>query len=128
MSTDQLHQAMGKPCMAFSLEDAAAAYEHMKPVPVQEYGSSLYGHSLHTWDAGGRFLARCSACGGYILVQESEYHSFSDAPDDDYTDFFPVSSPEEADELNRKYSGSEIETAFPSRYLMRTNGRLHWSK
>lgn len=128
MSTTQSLQPMGKPCEAFSYQDAVEAYRHMKLVPVQEYGSSLYGHSLHTWDAGSRFLARCAVCGGYILVQESEFHSFSDAPDDDYTDFFPVSSPEEADELNRKYSGSEIETAFQPRYLMRTNDCLHWSK
>ena len=41
-------------------------------------------------------------CGGYILVQRSEYHSFSDDPDSYYTDLFPVSSPEEADELKTR--------------------------
>ena len=47
--------------------------------------------------------------------------------DDYYSDFFPVSSPEEADELNRRYDGYAIERAFPRRYLMKTNHLFGWS-
>ena len=63
-----------------------------------------------------------------MLVQSSEFHSFTDAPDGYYTDFFPVSSLEEADELNKKYDGFAIEREFEGRYLMETNGYLKWSK
>lgn len=73
-------------------------------------------------------MLKCQRCGGYILLQASEYHSFSDSGDDYYSDWFPVSSPEEAEELNKKYSGFDIEEEFEERYLMRTNDDLFWSR
>lgn len=115
-------------CIAFGFKDAREAYEHMECKTVEDYGGQAYGHYLYTWDDGGRRLARCSKCGGFILIQSSEFHSFTDSGDSYYTDWFPVSSPEEADELNRKYDGFQIETEFKGRYLMRTNGALSWSK
>ncbi len=114
-------------CICFEMEDAAQALEHMQCERVQSYGDEAYGHFLYTWDDGERILVRCKRCGGYILIQKSEYHGFSD-DDSYYTDYFPVDSPEEADELNRKYDGFAIETNFPKRYLMRTNGELSWSR
>ncbi|MBR2669229.1 MAG: hypothetical protein IKE36_05465 [Solobacterium sp.] len=114
-------------CIAFNMADAKEAFDHMREdhEDVIEYGGYAYGHNLFTWDTGNRTLRRCRKCGGYILVQDSEYHGMED--DDYYTDYFPVDSPEEADELNKKYSGFEIETEFPGRYLMFDKG-VHWSK
>ena len=115
--------------MCFSCyTDPKEAYKRLKYVKVKDYGDYQYGHNLHTWDDGGRVLGKCINCGGFLLIQSSEYHSFSDAPDSYYTDFFPVSSAEEADELNRKYDGYEIEREYKDRYLMETNGSLRWSK
>ena len=95
-------------------------------VSVTDYGDTCNKHPLYTWDDGHRTLVRCKNCGGYILVQRSEYHSFTDDPDSYYTDLFPVSSPEEADELNRKYDGFAIERKFKGRYLAETNNRICW--
>lgn len=122
---------MEKACIGFRFSDALEAYEHMRGAGklVEDYGHSAYGHPLYTWDDGGRCLVRCGKCGGYILIQSSEFHSFSDNSDDSYyTDFFPVSSPEEAEDLNIKYDGFSIETEFRDRYLMETNGHVCWSK
>ena len=128
MPAEQLHAETGGPCEAFSFDDAVEAHKHIKSIPLIDYGDRQYGHFLHTWDDGGRRLVKCANCGGLILIQSSEFHSFSDSPDSYYVDYFPVSSSEEADEINRRYSGSEIEYGFPKRYLMRTNGRVCWSK
>ena len=114
-------------CEAFELELSDAAMEHIKDFTiVKEYGSSAYGHPLHTWDRGERYLIRCNKCGGFILVQSSEYHGFGD--DDDYVDYFPVENEDEAEMLNKKYDGFAIETEFTGRYLMKTNGRVSWSR
>ena len=116
------------PCIAFKFEDPREAYEHMKYEVVEDYGCEAYGHYLYTWDDGYRILAKCKNCRGYILVQSSEFHSFTDSGDSYYTDWFPVSSPREADEFNRKYDGFQIESEFNDRYLMMTNGSLGWSR
>ena len=92
---------------------------------VADYGREAHGHSLHTWDDGKRVLAKCKNCGGYLLIQYSEYHG---ASDDYYTDYFPVSSPVEVNEINQKYDGFALEFEFPRRFLMETNGSLCWSK
>ena len=121
-------QERSHPCAAFDMEDPVEAYEHMDYRIVEDYGDKAYGHYLYTWDDGQRMLGKCQTCGGYILIQSSEFHSMSDESSDSYyTDWFPVSSPEEADELNRKYDGFQIETEFEDRYLTRTNGSLSWA-
>lgn len=120
---------MKKACIGLEFDDAKAAWAHMQFTIVKDYGDYAYGHFLHTWDDGGRMLAQCKTCGGYILIQRSEYHSFSEDSDDGYySDYFPVDGPEAAEELNRKYDGCRIETDFPSRYLCRTNLKVHWSR
>ena len=119
---------MRKKCQAFTLKDAQAAWSHLDFEIVEDYGDRAYGHFLHTWDDGKRMLARCRTCGGFILIQKSEFHSFSDDDDSYYTDYFPVEDEKEADYLNKMYDGFAIEKAFPKRYLCMTNGRLHWSK
>ena len=123
-----LSKESGKPCDGFNFVSASDAFRHMKYEIIEDYGKFQYNHRLYVWDDGNRVLAKCKNCGGYILIQSSEYHSFTDAPDGYYTDFFPVSSPEEADELNRKFDGFQIEREFKQRYLMETDGVLRWSK
>ncbi len=120
---------MGRPCIAFEMEDAAAALAHLRgSLDLQiDYGNSAYGNRLHTWDDGGRRLFRCKACGGYVLRQTSEFHSFC-GDDSYYVDVFPVSGPEEADQLNRTYNGGELEFRFPKRFLSCTNGGWYWRK
>ncbi len=115
-------------CRAFLMDDPAEAHSHIlqKLETVREYGDSACGHLLHVWDDGCRLLCRCRECGGYILLQKSEYHGMED--DDYYTDFFPVSGPDEADELNQRFDGFEIERVFPHRYLLRTNWHVSWSR
>ena len=110
------------------MKDPVEAYKHIRINVVRDYGDYAYGHPLYVWDDGRRILGKCIHCGGYVLIQKSEFHSFTDAPDGYYTDYFPVSSLEEADELNRKYDGFAIEREFQGRYLMETNGHVRWSK
>ncbi len=116
-----------KPCIAFDMEDAREAYHHMSFITVEDYGGRIYGHDVHVLKSGSRSLLCCENCGGYALGQYSEYWNPVSKERKDYVDYFPVSGPEEADELNRKYDGSAIEKEFPKRYLKRINGKLSWS-
>lgn len=111
------------------MEDPQAAFQHIRSSTelVKDYGDYAYGHCLYTWDDGHRVLKRCRECGALILVQLSEFHSFT-GDDSYYADFFPVNSQEEAETLNSKYDGYAIEREFPHRYLMETNFRLSWSR
>ena len=96
----------------------------MKYNVIKAYGDYANGHYLHTWDEGIPYLARCRNCGGYILVQESEFHEMDDSY---YIDYFPVSGAEDAEKLNHLYNGFQIEQHFTKRYFMMTNMKLHWS-
>ena len=116
-----------KLCVAFEMDNAEEAWDHLSFEIVEEYGDTKYGHDLYTWDRGDRTLLRCRTCGGFVLRQSSVYESFDDGEDDHYDDYFPVSGPEEADALNRKYDGFSIERQYPGHWLMRTNGTLSWS-
>ncbi len=106
-----------KPCIGFCFRDAYEAFcGHMNDMEVvEEYGDRFMHNWLHTWDDGGRMLLRCRKCHGFILAQYSEYHGM--AYDDYYLDYFPVSGPEEAHELNEKFDGHAIEAEFPGRWL-----------
>lgn len=119
---------MGRECLAFQMRDAKEAWKHMEFEIVKNYGDHTDGHMLHTWDDGGRYLARCRNCGGYILIQQSEYHGIGDGHDDYYTDYFPVSGPDDAEKYNRLYDGISIELSFTKRYLMMNNLKLCWSR
>ena len=116
-----------KACLGFGMKDAVNAYRHMELELVEDYGSEAYGNILHTWDDGERFLCRCRSCGGYVLVQYSEYHDMSGGVDRYYRDYFPVESPEAADELNRKFNGSDIEYKSGIRFLINDDHDPHWS-
>ena len=117
---------MSSICHIFELKDPNKAWEEMEFETVIDYGDEQYGHFLHVFDDGGRKLLRCKKCGAYVLMQRSEFHSFSDGEDSYYTDWFPVSGPEEADEINQKYGGMALEIDFKDKYLCRTDGRMHW--
>ena len=110
------------------MDQATDAFEHFKHNlnTVEDYGYRCGEHHLHTWDDGRRVLLQCEACGGYVLLQQSEYHGSNDSY---YYDYFPVSGPEEAAELNRKFDGYAIENEFPGRFIIRDSGKEpHWSK
>lgn len=116
----------GWPCIAFAMSDAEKAYQHMDIEIVERYGDTCEGNILHVWDDGERILHRCKKCGGYILTQISEFHGI-ESGDSYYCDRFPVSSPEEARAINRKYNGFQIEEDFPEKWMICDPGRVpHW--
>lgn len=120
-------KAQGYACEAFKMESAEQAWMHMENFDVVEhYGAECNGKCLHVFDEGRRYLAKCRRCGGFILVQKSELHGPED--DDYYADYFPVTGPDQAHALNKRFDGYEIECSFGSRFLMTTNMRIHWSK
>ena len=115
----------GKPCIGFALDDPGEAFNHMKDKElIIDYGDVCGKKILHTWDDGRRLLMRCRKCGGYILVQMSEFHGEEDSY---YTDYFPVSGPGEARAINEKYSGEEIEMGFPDKWMI-CEGGPHWNR
>ena len=118
------------PCHIFNMPDPAKAYEDFRGELVKDYGDCVSrrdGRVLHwnyMWDDGYRSLVRCRECGGLVLMQSSEYHSFSDAPDGYYRDWIPVATEEEADLLNVLLDAGEFER-HPHRRFSRTNGDCH---
>lgn len=114
-----------KSCMAFEMENIEDAIKHMEYDVVKKYGYECNGKYLFTWDDGERYLCKCKNCGGYILVQRSEFHG-PHGNDSYYTDFFPVSGSEEAKKLNEMYNGFEIEQKFPKKYITKTNRHYAW--
>ena len=112
------------PCIGFSMDDAGQAYEHMQHRErIRDYGSICGQNILHTWDEGCRILMRCKNCGGFVLVQLSEFHG----PEDDYyADYFPVAGPKEARLINEQYNGERIEKEFPHKWMI-ADGRPHWN-
>ena len=116
-----------RPCVGFSVEDTQEAYNHMKFEAVIDYGDTCNKHPLYTWDDGHRVLVRCKNCGGYALVQLSEFHSFPDGDDSYYCDMFPLSGAEEAEQLNKSFDGYQIEEKFQGKYLVRDKHDVpHW--
>lgn len=57
-------------------------------------------------------MVKCKDCGSYVLIQQSEFLSFTDAPNGYYTDYFAVDGPDEAQELNLKNDGFQLESHF----------------
>ncbi len=126
--SDRLEQRVAdtKPCIGFSMDDAEEAYKHMDDRErVKDYGDMSGKNILHTWDDGSRVLMRCKRCGGYILLQLSEFHGMED--DSYYADYFPVSGPCEARWINEKFDGERIEKEFPCRWMI-VDGKPHWNK
>lgn len=111
-------------CMGFDLPTAAEAYEHFHGLleELWDYGDKCNENYLHTWDDGGRKLCLCHDCGGLVLVQKSEYHGQEN--DDYYTDYFPVDSVQEAEQMNYLYSGYDLETKWKGKKVLVTNGKV----
>ncbi len=119
----------GRPCHIFEMDDVHQAWDDRQWEIAEDYGGECGDHFLYEWDEGCRMLYRCEKCGGYALGQHSEFHGME--KDGYYHDFFPVSGPAEAEELNRRYSGDDIRDAFHrrnKRFLMITNGSTYWSR
>lgn len=104
-------------CHIFNISDINSIRKIFHYDVIENYGDSCNGHSLHTWDDGERLLVKCKECGAYVLIQFSEFHSFSDEPDAYYTDYFDVSGAEEVRELNQKYDGFELEREFSGKHI-----------
>lgn len=131
MKKDSAGTAARFPCHIYGIPDPYKAYEDLTVDWAKRYGDSVCledGTMLHwnfVWDDGKRFLIRCKACGGLLLVQCSEFHSFSDEPDGYYEDWIPVSSVEEADLMNILYGPWELDCC-DVRHILHNNGKLLW--
>ncbi len=119
------------PCHIYDIEDAKEAYVSFKGELVKEYGDDVAledGKVLHDnymWDDGSRYLVRCRKCGGLLIMQTSEFHSFTDGPDGYYKDWIPAASVEEADLLNILLGAKEMEDV-PCRHIRRNYGNIFW--
>lgn len=115
-------------CKAFKMEDPEKALKHIRDnwEKIENYGDWLYDHPLYLWDDGKRILGKCEECDQLFLLQCSEFHDFYDGDDSRYDDYFPVSSSKEADELNKNYSGEQIEFNYKNKWLCVTNGNAVW--
>ena len=124
---DRLDQRLqdSHPCIAFSMEDAEEAYQHINGERVKDYGHQCGNNILYTWDDGQRLLMRCKNCGGYYLLQISEFHGVEEDRYDQ--DLFPVAGPNEAWTINETYDGERIESEFPRRWMI-TDGHPHWNQ
>lgn len=111
-------------CVGFDLPTATEAYDHFHGMleELWDYGDMCNGHCLHTWDDGYRKLCRCRVCGGLVLQQRSEYHGPEN--DDYYTDYFPVDSVQEAEQLNEHFGGFEIETKWDGKKVFVSKGHV----
>lgn len=111
-------------CVGFDLPTAAEAYQHFHGMleELWDYGDKCNENDLHTWDDGGRKLWRCHDCGGLVLVQKSEYHGQEN--DDYYTDYIPVDSVQEAEQLNELYGGWAIEKEWNGKKVFVSNGHV----
>lgn len=115
------------PCHIHGAADVRQAYDAFRGELVKDYGDCVCRrdgsvlHWNHVWDDGGRRLVRCSECGGLLLMQRSEFHSFTDSPDGYYQDWIPAASEEEADLLNILLDAGELED-FPCRHFRSNNG------
>ena len=124
---DRIEQRVkdGHPCIAFSMEDAEEAYKHIEKERVKDYGARCVDSILHTWDDGQRLLMRCKKCGGFFLLQVSEFHGVEE--DRYFQDLFPVTGPNEARIINETYDGEKIELEFHHRWMI-IDGCPHWKK
>lgn len=120
------------PCHIYGIADAKEAYDSFFGKMIKNYGDAVtledgtVLHDNYMWDDGGRILVRCKDCGALMIIQFSEYHSFSDGPDGCYEDLIPAASEEEADLLNILLDIRKMEN-FPCRHIRRNNGDVFWT-
>lgn len=114
-------------CHAFDEEDPQKAYDCLSDIEsVKEYGRTWNEKRLYICDTGERTLCRCKICGGYVLVQASEYHN-PIGDDTEFYDYIPVSDELEAEEINDMYDGESLARKSKIRYLQYTHGKAVWS-
>lgn len=105
-------------CKAFELPDRKEQSDHLRDLEfLEDFGDYCCGHYLHTWDDGHRFLCRCRCCNALILVQRSEFHGMEE--DVYYTDYFSVTSRQEAIWLNERFDGFRIEQEAHLKHIYR---------
>lgn len=120
------------PCHIYEIADAKEAYGSFRGELIKEYGDAVtlddgtVLHDNYMWDDGRRSLVRCKKCGGLLIMQSSEFHSFTDSPDGYYQDWIPVASEKEADLLNILLGAMEMEDV-PCRHIHRNNGEVFWT-
>ena len=120
------------PCHVYEIADAKEAYDSFRGELIKEYGDDVtlddgtVLHGNYRWDDGGRSLVRCKKCGGLLIMQSSEYHSYSDSPDGYYKDLIPAASVAEADLLNILLGAAEMENV-PCRHIRGNNGDVFWT-
>jgi len=108
---------MSNICKAFEMTDTKEQREHFSKLEVVErFGDECNGKDLYKHHEGCRILKRCPECDALVLCQYSVLHFYED---EYYTDYFSVSSREEAVELNEKYDGYEIEKEFKGKKILR---------
>lgn len=87
------------------------------PKPKNPDGSTRW--FLYRWDDGKdgyRKLIRCINCGSCFLVQCYKLSMFADNEGKMHEDWYAVSDEKEADRLNEKYTGLQMERKFKSVY------------
>ncbi|MBQ8688198.1 MAG: hypothetical protein IJ512_06575 [Ruminococcus sp.] len=80
------------------------------PKPKNNDGSIKW--FLYRWDDGKngyRKLVRCRECGCFYLVQCYRLNKFSDHADTEYEDWYAADNEQQADQLNKKYTGVQLE-------------------
>ena len=80
------------------------------PKPENSDGSIKW--FLYRWDDGKdgyRKLVRCRECGSCYLVQCYRLNKFSDKADTLYEDWYAVRNESQADQLNSRYTGIQLE-------------------
>lgn len=83
------------------------------PMPKNPDGSIRW--FLYRWDDGKRGvrqLVQCRVCSTLYLVQAYHLHKFSEQKDTLFEDYYVVKDEQQADHLNRIYTGLQLEHAF----------------
>lgn len=90
----------GKPCCLFQRPKGSLTISRMykEMETITDYGNRYHKH-LHPGDGGDRALVRCPNCGALFVRVFWEIHSFSDAPDSYYDEWYQVDSEEQAERL-----------------------------
>ncbi|MBQ8541638.1 MAG: hypothetical protein IJ435_09230 [Clostridia bacterium] len=94
------------------------AFEIIKeydPKPKNPDGSTRW--FLFRWDDGKdgyRQLVKCKSCNAYFLVQCYRLSKFADGEGRMHRDWYAIRDEKDADVLNAKYTGMELERNFES--------------
>lgn len=121
-------------CCIFSHEDASMAVKHFEYDVIRDLGKKAYNkdgsikHSNHLFDLGGRKIIQCKNCKAIFLYQWSEFHDSIGDQDSYYENYFLVGNLVEANNLNTKYSGFELETKYNGIKIWNSGNNWLWNK